>query len=729
MSRQNSRESLKMLDDPKVRSENQSMATSLLTSNLQHQPGLSGTPGTDGQAVDAEGRFFSLCTGASTQRHLEIENRRRRRRTGKREDFRGSPGIPGSVRSMAVQKKQGVIPPSQGPLSARTTDSRRVGNRSERTRENVKPDLQTKKISSPVLKHNQICNSDFSRATPAGNGLNVDERLKAARERREEHQRLLASRERSRLEREQQAKRYHEQQLQERRKKLLEQRLKEERRRAAVEEKRKQRLREEKERHESAVRKTLERSHKVQQQLNQNSRGRKLTKTVPRGLPLTTWEKNLVSRLLTPTCSYLARSKSTRCQTGEVVHVCHRAVSHHSMNTPTPTISHKHQPGSVNHRPPASSSSNTSQHTSISPAQTKVARQQDSVKKNSNRGSGTKLSAENVKQATSTQIRTTSTSPERSPQRSVSRHLTPLQLELSSVPEEDAEVCASAGNTRPVRGPERGQREKLRPDNSPQTPCSSLSGTKTEDWTGTATHGSPPHSAPEVLIRSSAGSSDLEKASRLLAEKRREARLQREKEKQERLQREEAERRSREESEYRRAEEQAEQEAEVQRLVEEKRRREEEEQRRAEEERAQAMKEAALLLKQREEELAKERAQAEQMKKERETAAHKEEAERQARKKRLEEIMRRTRRTDSPDTTSVAARVLPNEALPKENTAPVHNGTIEDGVKLPAGAKTTQLVLNNEPDVVPVVAFKDRRSLRALSGLEEIQTQQRAEVI
>lgn len=84
-------------------------------------------------------------TGASTQRHLEIENRRRRRRrTEKREDFRGSPGIPGSVRSMAVQKKQGVIPPSvippsvippsQGPLSARTTDSRRVGNRSERTR-------------------------------------------------------------------------------------------------------------------------------------------------------------------------------------------------------------------------------------------------------------------------------------------------------------------------------------------------------------------------------------------------------------------------------------------------------------------------------------------------------------------------------------------------------------------------------------------------------------------
>lgn len=37
----------------------------------------------------------------------------------------------------------------------------------------------------------------------------------------------------------------------------------------------------------------------------------------PRRLPLTTWEKNLVTRLLTPTFSYLARSKSAGCQSGE----------------------------------------------------------------------------------------------------------------------------------------------------------------------------------------------------------------------------------------------------------------------------------------------------------------------------------------------------------------------------------------------------------------------------
>ena len=56
----------------------------------------------------------------------------------------------------------------------------------------------------------------------------------------------------------------------------------------------------------------------------------------------------------------------------------------------------------------------------------------------------------------------------------------------------------------------------------------------------------------------------------------------------------------------------------------------------------------------------------------------------------------------------------------------MHNGTIEHVVKLPVGTKSAQLGLNNEEEVVPVVAFKERRSLRTLTGLEEIQTHQRA---
>ncbi|XP_028251423.1 ensconsin isoform X4 [Parambassis ranga] len=595
--------------------------------------------------------------------------------------------MPGLVPSMAVQKKQ--IPPSQGPLSTRTIQSQRKGVRSEKTGENgsyLNPVPQTKKI---INKSSQICNTVTPRTAAAANGPNVDERLKAARERREERQKLLASQEQSRLEREQRARHYYEQQLQERKKKLLEQRLKEERRRTAVEEKRKQKLKEEKERHESALRRTLEKSQRAQQNLSQSSRGRKLNKNV----------------------------------------------SFHAMNTTT-TITHKPQrhTGSVHHRSSVSPSSKNSQHRGISVAQIKAASQQD--KKNSNRSPAVNRS---VKPGSDTQSRTASPSPERTPRRSIGRHPTPLQLELPSVPEEDVAVCSSAlspGNSRPVRTSDEGQQEKSRRENPPGTPCPSLPDTAKQTLTRTAGDGSPSkppppslqQQAPEVTCRPPAGTTDPEEASRLLAEKRREARLQREKEEQERLQREEAERRSREELERRRTEERARQQAEAQRLIEEKRRREDEEQRRAEEERAEAMREAALLQKQREDELAKERERAEQMKQEREIIAQKEEAARQERKKRLEEIMRRTRRTDSPDTKSVPARILPNDPQPNENTEPVRIGTI-DAVKMPVGNKTTQLGLNNEEDMVPVVAFKERRSLRTLTGLEEIQTHQRAEVI
>ncbi|XP_059209885.1 ensconsin [Centropristis striata] len=638
--------------------------------------------------------------------------------------------MPGSKPSMAVQKKHSDIPPSRGPLSTHTIDSQKKKNRLERTGGNgsIKPNSQAKKAACSVNKAAQICNTASPRAAAVANG-NVDDRLKAARERREEHQKLLASREQSRLEREQRARRYYEQQLQERKKKLLDQRLKEERKRAAVEEKRRQRLKEEKERHETAVRRTVEKSQKAQQ--SHNSRGRKLTKNVPRRLPLTTWEKNLVSRLLTPTCSYLARSKSAGCQSGE-------EVSFHSMNSSTTTTTtppHKpqHHSGPVHHKPSASPSPNNSQHKSINLPQIKAPKQKDTNKKKSN----TRSSPVNTGVKTKvTQSRTTSPSPDRTPRRSVSRHSTPLQLELPSVPEEDVAVCISAlspGNSRPIRTPAEGQREKTRDANPPETPSLNQPDKQTAAITRTSGQRSPPqtpsHPAPqppEVVCRPSAGTTDPQEASRLLAERRREARLQREREEQERLQREEAERRSREELERKRAEERARQQAEAQRLIEEKMRREEEEQRQAEEERAQAMREAALLQKQREEEQAKEKAKAEQMQQEREIIAQKEEAARQARKKRLEEIMRRTRRTDSPDTKSAPVR---NEAQPKENTQPVHNGTIEDAIKLPVVTKTSQLGRNNEDDVVPVVAFKERRSLRTLTGLEEIQTHQRAEVI
>lgn len=49
----------------------------------------------------------------------------------RRGDLSESSAMPGSIPSMAVKKKQSIIPPSQGPLSTCTIESQRVGNRSE----------------------------------------------------------------------------------------------------------------------------------------------------------------------------------------------------------------------------------------------------------------------------------------------------------------------------------------------------------------------------------------------------------------------------------------------------------------------------------------------------------------------------------------------------------------------------------------------------------------------
>ncbi|XP_034050773.1 ensconsin-like [Thalassophryne amazonica] len=613
--------------------------------------------------------------------------------------------MPGSVPIMAVQKKQSSIPPSPGPFAAWTAENQRKGNGLGKLRENctyMKGNSQVKKMTSSVNSA-QICKTESPRAAA---GSNVDERLKLARGRREEHQRLLASRELSRLEREQRAKRYYEQQLQDRKKKLMEQRLKEERRRAAVEEKRKQRQREETERYESAVRKTIEKSQKVQQNVSQNSRGRKISKSgVPRHLPLTPWEKKLVSRLLTPTCSYLARSKSAGCHSGaEAVHVCRRAVSFHSMNTITPPKPQQ-QSVSAQRRTSGIVGSRSSHQRGVNLVQVKPSRLQDTGKCSD---TGSPAVNPSVKPATIIHNKTAACSPDR---KSVNRHPAPAQLELPSVPEEDFAICGFAfypGNSRPVRTSAVGHPKNMRDE----TPCSNLSHTEAQASVVAEGCAHSPPQPPGIMFRCSDETTDPQEALHLLAEKKQEACVQREREDQDHLQRQKVERRNHEELERRRAEERAQQQAEAQRLIQEKRRREEEEQKRAEEERAQAMREAALLQKQREEEQAKERAKEEQVRQEREMRVQKEEAERQARKKRLEEIMRRTRRTESPDTNSVP-----------EDTKLVQN------VNMPVGLKPSQLEMNVDEDMVPVVAFKERRSLRTLASLDKIQTHQRAEVI
>ncbi|XP_041703027.1 ensconsin-like [Coregonus clupeaformis] len=408
-----------------------------------------------------------------------------------------------------------------------------------------------------------------------------EEKRRTALERREEHKKQLVSRELGRLAREERAMRHYEQQLEERKKRLQEQREKEARRRTAVEEKRRQRMKEESERYESVVKKTLEKSQRIKQRLSQGSRGRKTdNKSAPRRSPLTAWERALVSRLLTPTCSYLARSRSRshNCQSRE------EEVSCHSMPA-TATNSHKspHRSGTpdhhlaqadlredyradyrsiiqANYQVAASPGPSRTSHRPINAAQLKAAQQKENertARRNTQQPHipnaplkalpTNPLPNAGVKALpTNPQCRAAVPSHERKP---VIRHTSvirqppsqQLELELDPVPEEDVlpvpNHTLSPGNSRPIRTPAAAwdQVQPFLHSPEPQTQRETTLSTE-----GSAGEALPPRATPSP--RPSAGTMDPEEASRLLAEKRREARLKREREEEESLCREGLER-------------------------------------------------------------------------------------------------------------------------------------------------------------------------------------------
>ncbi|KAJ8266977.1 hypothetical protein GJAV_G00136820 [Gymnothorax javanicus] len=95
--------------------------------------------------------------------------------------------------------------------------------------------------------------------------LRTDDRMRLAKERREEREKSLAARELAIREKERRAQLQYERTVEERWRRLEEQRQREELRRAAVEEKRRQRLEEEKERLEALMRRSMERNLQLEQ--------------------------------------------------------------------------------------------------------------------------------------------------------------------------------------------------------------------------------------------------------------------------------------------------------------------------------------------------------------------------------------------------------------------------------------------------------------------------------
>ncbi|NXG29388.1 MAP7 protein, partial [Dromaius novaehollandiae] len=519
-----------------------------------------------------------------------------------------------------------------------------------------------------------------------------------------------AARESIWLEREERARQHYEKHLEERKKKLEEQRLKEERRRAAVEEKRRQRIEEDKERHEAVVRRTIERSQKPKQKQNRWSWGGALHSSInntdpdrrsvstmnlsknvdpvinkrlssssatllnspdrARRLQLSPWESSIVSRLLTPTHSFLARSKSTAALSGDAASCSPISpLSYKAMNCRNPVDRAKlfaSTPDAVGRKRTAH-----------------LAGTDKKEKERDHLSSSFSASFKGGHFSSNPKAR----SPAPSPVWHASKSLpflpgTPKQI--TSPPGSSKASSAQArppspGNIRPVKKEVRPESENKEPEKEPEKASEEETEESKETSAGSgesasreelsvqaelaqvATPSSPPAplavSPPPAPMKTSAGTTDPEEATRLLTEKRRLAREQREREEQERREREELERQKKEELSQRIAEERARREEEEARRQEaERKRREAEEEREKEErlrrqaeEREQKEREEMERVQKQKEEEARLREEAERIRLEREKHFQREEQERLERKKRLEEIMKRTRRVEAVD--------------------------------------------------------------------------------
>uniref|UniRef100_A0A2K5TKZ7 Microtubule associated protein 7 n=1 Tax=Macaca fascicularis TaxID=9541 RepID=A0A2K5TKZ7_MACFA len=733
--------------------------------------------------------------------------------------------MPGSATALRHErlKKTNARPIPLGLFTINEEDEQQKNGNSRRPKAPDSYKVQDKKNASnrPASAISGQNNNHSGNKPDPPPVLRVDDRQRLARERREEREKQLAAREIVWLEREERARQHYEKHLEERKKKLEEQRQKEERRRAAVEEKRRQRLEEDKERHEAVVRRTMERSQKPKQKHNRWSWGGSLhgspsIHSAARRLQLSPWESSVVNRLLTPTHSFLARSKSTAALSGEaascspIIMPYKAAHSRNSMDRPKLFVT-----------PPEGSSRRRTIH---GIAGYKKERERENVPFLTS-GTRRAISPSNPK------ARPPAPSRLWLPSKSLP-HLPGTPRPTSSLPPGSVKAAPaqvrppSPGNIRPVKREVRVEPEKKDPEKEPQKVANepSLKGraplVKVEE--ATVEEGKPaepeagpaapatapvpvtapaPASAPAPALvptpamvsapsstviasaspKTSAGTTNPEEATRLLAEKRRLAREQREKEERERKEQEELERQKREELAQRVAEERTRREEESRRLEAEQAREKEEQLRRQTEERALREREETERAQRQKEEEARVREEAERARQEREKHFQREELERLERKKRLEEIMKRTRRTEATDkktsdqrngdiakgtltggtevsalpcTTNaprngepvgsphvvtshqskVTVESTPDlEKQPNENGVSVQNENFEEIINLPIGSKPSKLdVTNSESPEIPlnpILAFDDEGTLGPLPQVDGVQTQQTAEVI
>ncbi|XP_034454563.1 MAP7 domain-containing protein 2 isoform X15 [Hippoglossus hippoglossus] len=498
--------------------------------------------------------------------------------------------------------------------------------------------------NSPGPTTNTSAKPQGCRPVLDGASLRIDDRLRVAKERREEAERQQALRESQIMERERKAKLQVERQMEERQKKVEEQRKKEEQKRQAVEEKRKQKQEEEKEHYEAVMRRTLERSQRVEQRqkrwswggLSTDSDGRTARKS-----PASTVDGGVLSRLLTPTQASLARSKSAAALSAEGTdapecHLCPRSASATPLHPPRgpvrsrsidrqksgmttsvsadgaldPSLKDKQLTSPAGQRP-ASPSTTLGRNRSPSPAPSPAPKRTPSPAA-SKPSSKTRPSSPGAMKQRPPSPQPTSTKPP------------PIQKPALT----------------PTGPPTLRKRDSKSKDLCPVQALSpqSSDNSKTKDKDDS---------------KGSTGTNSAAEAAKILAENRRLMREQKEKEELLRIQKEEEDKLKKEEEERLAEEARLKRVEEEKKLAEERKVIEEEEALMAEEERVRLAEEEAVkqaeLQKEREEAEAKALVEAEKVRQERDRVMQQNQQERMERKKRIEEIMKRTRKGDPND--------------------------------------------------------------------------------
>ncbi|XP_029852387.1 MAP7 domain-containing protein 3 isoform X14 [Aquila chrysaetos chrysaetos] len=503
---------------------------------------------------------------------------------------------------------------------------------------------------SPIAVQTSINIKTATKPVIDGSTLRTEERQRLARERREEREKQHAAKETQILEKERKAKLQYEKQLEERQRKLKEQKQKEEQRRAAVEEKRKQKIEEEKERYEAAMHRTLERNQRLETRQKRWSWGGSVTPDSESKTEQQTADEGGTgaSKRSTSTAN-LKQTEAVmnkRLSSSAALLNASDRTSASSISSPVPTPKVPVRSRSIDRLKSSLSSSDAS-----SPDST-----QKSETEKPSPGSG-------LRRPPSPSVSARRRSP--SPANLVKRPPSPSTVRQKTRPPSPSVSKQRPPSPTPVSKPAPIQRQPLTPGviniTKKKTEAESKPKDKSTEGTGQEQGSSPALDRDAVAATSTktkeesgsktvAGTTTAEEAAKILAEKRRLAREQREREDQERIQRQEEERIREEETAKRATEEKALREEELRKQEEEKRLAFEEQQRQAEEERIRREQEEqeklAELQHQREEAEAKAQEEAERQRLERERIMRQNMQERLERKKRIEEIMKRTRKSD-----------------------------------------------------------------------------------